>query len=89
MTDRASLFENYLKNTSQIDAVNQFTKAARAQLQKTSGFDELSVYVNFAHGDEGVEAWYTPRKMANLTQLKRKWDPLELFGWSNPVPLVY
>lgn len=66
-----------------------FTQAARAELQETSGFDGLSVYVNFAHGDEGVDAWYTLRKIGNLTRLKRKWDPLELFSWSFPVPLLY
>ncbi|KAL4997559.1 FAD-binding domain-containing protein [Aspergillus recurvatus] len=83
------LFENYLTNSSLLEVLDEFTQAARAELQKTSGFDELSVYVNFAHGDEGVDAWYTPRKMDNLTRLKRKWDPLEQFSWNCPLPLTY
>jgi len=62
---------------------------SRAAFQKTSGFDHLSVYVNFAHGDEGVDVWYTPRKMNNLTSLKRTWDPHQLFSWYDPVPLHY
>ncbi|KAL4745582.1 hypothetical protein BDW72DRAFT_211212 [Aspergillus terricola var. indicus] len=83
------LFENYLTDSSLLEPLYEFTQAARAELQETSGFDGLSVYVNFAHGDEGVDAWYTPRKMDNLTRLKRKWDPLELFSWNCPVPLLY
>lgn len=60
---------------------------ARSKVQATSGFDQLAVYVNFAHGDEGPAAWYSAEKLKNLTRLKRKWDPKELFSFYQPVPL--
>ena len=62
-------------------------QSVRAKFQKTSGFEDLSVHVNFAHGDEGPEVWYHQRKMDNLTRLKREWDPDQLFSWFNPIPL--
>jgi len=61
----------------------------RSAVQATSGFDHLAVYVNFAHGDEGPAVWYSPKKLENLTRLKRKWDPKELFSHYQPVPLHY
>jgi fumiquinazoline A oxidase len=85
----SSLFENYYTTTALNDAVNNFTKVARARFQETSGFDELSVYLNFAHGDEGVNAWYSARKMPRLSALKRLWDPEQLFSWNFPIPLFY
>jgi hypothetical protein len=62
-------------------------QSARAKFHKTSGFKDLAVHVNFAHGDEGPEVWYQPRKMENLTRLKREWDHDQLFSWFNPIPL--
>lgn len=58
-------------------------------MQVTSGFDDLAVYMNFAHGDEGPAVWYSPEKLENLTRLKREWDPKELFSFYQPVPLSY
>lgn len=74
-------------NTTLDTAVNTFVQNARDNFQKTSGFEHLSVYVNFAHGDEGVEAWYSDRKMERLSELKGLWDPNQLFSWYNPIPL--
>ncbi|KAI1412487.1 hypothetical protein F5Y13DRAFT_179995 [Hypoxylon sp. FL1857] len=81
------LLESYYPNSTLDEAVNNLMQAARAQFQATSGFEHLSVYINFAHGDEGVDAWYTPRKLQNLTRLKREWDPNQLFSWYFPIPL--
>ncbi|KAI1098220.1 hypothetical protein F4804DRAFT_325398 [Jackrogersella minutella] len=81
------LLESYYPNSTLDVPVNDLIQTARAQFQAMSGFEHLSVYVNFAHGDEGVDAWYTPRKLPNLTRLKRKWDPDQLFSWYFPVPL--
>jgi hypothetical protein len=69
------------------EPVNKWMRSVRANFQKTSGFDDLEVYVNFAHGDEGPAVWYAPRKLENLTRLKRHWDPDQLFSYSNPIPL--
>ncbi|GLA17557.1 hypothetical protein AnigIFM62618_004699 [Aspergillus niger] len=70
------------------DPVNAFLKQSRRHFQQSSGFDNLAVYVNYAHGDEGPDVWYTAEKLENLTRLKQKWDPEERFSWSNPVPLL-
>ena len=71
------------------DAVNAFAKRARDEFARTSGFEALTTYSNYAHGDEGPEAWYSARKLPRLSALKRKWDPDELFSWNYPVPLQW
>ncbi|KAI0096946.1 FAD binding domain-containing protein [Nemania sp. FL0031] len=43
----------------------------------------LEVYVNYAHGDEGPVAWYSERKLPRLLALKSRWDPKNLFKWTN------
>jgi len=78
--------ENFYTDSSYDDDVNKFTKSARDQFAKSSGYDQLATYVNYAHGDEGPEAWYSTRKLARLSALKRQWDPKGLFSFSNPVP---
>lgn len=80
---------NYKPNATLDNMANDFLRDARTALAATSGFDELSVYVNFAHGDEGPRAWYTREKLDRLTSLKRRWDPMELFSFYQPVPLQF
>ncbi|KAJ7162313.1 FAD binding domain-containing protein [Mycena filopes] len=49
---------------------------------------ELSVaYVNYAHGDEGVEGWYGHEKwrVDRLRALKRKYDPENRFKFYAPI----
>ncbi|MCJ1386710.1 hypothetical protein MMC17_009836 [Xylographa soralifera] len=83
------IFENDYPNSTLDGPVDAFMHKARTDFQATSGFERLSTYVYFAHGDEGVDAWWAPRKMANLTQLKRIWDPNQVFSWNSPIPLHY
>ncbi|KAM0815816.1 putative FAD-binding PCMH-type domain-containing protein [Seiridium cardinale] len=52
--------------------VDIFLQSARAKLNEGNGFDNKSVYVNFAHGDEGPETWYGVRKLEKLGRLKGK-----------------
>ncbi|KAK3945061.1 hypothetical protein QBC46DRAFT_336908 [Diplogelasinospora grovesii] len=66
--------------------INQFASSARTAFTATSGFEDLELYVTYAHGDEGPQTWYR-EKLGQLEQLKRKWDPNQLFGFMNPVPL--
>ncbi|KAL2810523.1 hypothetical protein BJX63DRAFT_422986 [Aspergillus granulosus] len=68
-------------------AVYEFLVESRDHFTKTSGFKHLTLYNNFAHGDEGPEVWYTPRKLPRLVELKRKWDPNEVFSYYNPIPV--
>lgn len=66
--------------------VNEFASSARTAFAATSGFDDLELYVTYAHGDEGPQAWYR-EKLEQLVQLKKRWDPKELFRYMNPVPV--
>lgn len=82
--------ENYYEPNATLDStVSSFCTTQRTRFQATSGFEELSVYVNYAHGDEGANAWYSQRKMAKLSSLKQTWDPKQLFSWYNPVTIGY
>lgn len=47
----------------------------------------LNAYVNYAHGDEGVEAMYGYEswRVERLRGLKRAWDPEGRFGWYAPI----
>lgn len=38
--------------------VNQFASSARTTFAVTSGFDDLRLYMMYAHGDEGPQVWY-------------------------------
>lgn len=60
--------------------------STRALFQKTSGFPTLTVYENYAHGDEGAVAWYNAAKLPKLIALKTLWDPKKLFSFTNPIP---
>ncbi|MCJ1397126.1 hypothetical protein MMC11_000318 [Xylographa trunciseda] len=68
--------------------VETFASNLRKLLQTTAGAPNgaLQVYVHYAKGDEGPEAWYTAEKLPRLQQLKAKHDPAELFGFYNAVP---
>ncbi|CAN8102492.1 unnamed protein product [Discula destructiva] len=75
---------NYANDS--IDAqVNEFASSARTAFQATSGFDDLELYMTYAHGDEGPQVWYR-EKLAQLKKLKGKWDPKGLFDFFNAVP---
>lgn len=52
-------------------------------LYKTSGSTTKDVFVNFAHGDEGPESWYTERKLGRLRALKKVYDPHGVFTHYN------
>ena len=82
------LFENIYPNNSTLDQiVDSFVVKARKTFQPTSGYDNLTMYINYGHGDEGPGVWYSPQKLGRLTRLKREWDPNQLFSWNNPLPL--
>lgn len=81
--------ESTLKDASQDGIVDELWQPIRRNFSITNGFGDLSVYVNFAHGDEGPEAWYGSRKLRRLSELKRKWDPNQLFSFYDPVPLLW
>ncbi|KAL9639040.1 MAG: hypothetical protein Q9164_001175 [Protoblastenia rupestris] len=67
--------------------VDSFLVDARNKFTKTSGYDNLTMYINYGHGDEGPGVLYSPRKLDRLTRLKREWDPDQQFSFNNPLPL--
>ncbi|KAG7001440.1 FAD-linked oxidoreductase OXR1 [Physcia stellaris] len=56
---------------------------------KNSGYPDLSVYINYARGDERLEQRYGARKLPRLAALKKKWDPSEVFRFNNALPTSY
>ncbi|KAH6638607.1 hypothetical protein BKA67DRAFT_542711 [Truncatella angustata] len=61
----------------------------RDDLAATSGYPELTVFVNYAHGDERQERIYGKEKLPRLAALKKKWDPHQIFSFNNGLPTHY
>ncbi|KAH9992686.1 hypothetical protein F4779DRAFT_609111 [Xylariaceae sp. FL0662B] len=66
-------------------SVSELLSLSRVTLQSTSGYPELSVYVNYAHGDEGPQSWYSSRKLDRRIALKKQWDPEGVISRYNPI----
>ncbi|KAI0972366.1 FAD-binding domain-containing protein [Xylaria arbuscula] len=67
------------------ETANAFAKELRADLVATSGYPELSAYVSYAYGDETLEQKFGRDKLPRLMELKKKWDPQNVFGYCNPL----
>ncbi|KAI1332613.1 FAD binding domain-containing protein [Xylariaceae sp. FL0255] len=74
------IFLNPLTAQQDSQVANTFALQTR---QKLIGKNPLSVYVNYAHGDEGPVAWYSSRKLPALHAIKSKYDPKNLFHFTN------
>ncbi|KAI0409686.1 FAD-binding domain-containing protein [Xylaria palmicola] len=70
-------------------SVNDFAKELRADLVASSGYPELSAYVSYTYGDETLEQKFGRDKLPRLIELKKKWDPENVFGYCNPLPTHY
>lgn len=70
-------------------ACDALGKELRNDFVETSGYPELSVYANYAHGDETVEQIYGRKKLPRLAALKKMWDPDNVFGYHFPLPTQY
>ncbi|KAI4236998.1 MAG: hypothetical protein LQ349_002185 [Xanthoria aureola] len=70
-------------------AANKVAQELRTAFSKTSGYNQLEVYVSYAHGDEDPAAWYGKDKLPRLVELKKKWDPKNIFRFDNPLPSKY
>ena len=70
-------------------AANNLARELRPRFQATSGYEELEVYVSYAHGDEKPENWYGKQNLPRLVQLKNEWDPQNLFQYDNGLPMQY
>ncbi|KAL4968647.1 FAD-binding oxidoreductase [Aspergillus stella-maris] len=61
----------------------------RRTLAAASGYDDLAVYVNYARGDETLEQRYGERKLPRLAELKRRYDPSNVFRYHHALPTAY
>ncbi|KAI2618201.1 hypothetical protein GGR54DRAFT_189856 [Hypoxylon sp. NC1633] len=71
------------------DAVSNgetLARGLRDSWVKTSGYSEISIYVNYAHGDEELWQKYGRDKLPRLSALKKQWDPTNVFGFNNALP---
>ena len=72
------------------DAVNDFFREWRDRFAEpaVSGYDQLNIYQNYAHGDEPLSALYGHQgwRHKRLTNLKNAYDPHGFFDGYNPVP---
>jgi hypothetical protein len=64
-------------------------KDVRSTLAATSGYGGLSVYVNYAIGDEKLEQIYGVDKLPRLAALKKKYDPANVFRFHHALPAKY
>lgn len=69
------------------NTANTFALELRDDLVATSGYPGLAAYVSYAWGDETAEQKFGRDKLPRLVQLKKKWDPDNVFGYCNPLPL--
>ncbi|KAK7937279.1 uncharacterized protein PG986_014147 [Apiospora aurea] len=69
------------------DADEEYADRFREALLEGSGDDKLYAYVNYASGDEGLEAIYGYDKwrLEKLRQLKQIWDPEGRMDFYNPI----
>ncbi|KAL2825437.1 FAD-binding domain-containing protein [Aspergillus cavernicola] len=74
-------------NNSAQDAFTATAREVRATLASTSGYDDLAVYVNYAKGDEKLEQIYGARKLPRLVELKRRYDPDNVFRFHHALPM--
>lgn len=63
-----------------------FANRMRESIVEDSG-QELNAYVNYANGDEGLQAiyGYEEWRLGKLRALKRAYDPLDRFGYYAPI----
>ncbi|KAF7589730.1 hypothetical protein BBP40_003929 [Aspergillus hancockii] len=80
------IFEN---STDRADA-EVFGNRIRDLLHEGSGEEEKHVYVNYAAGDEPLATMYgyEPWRQRKLSQLKKKYDPHNRFGYYAPIPVA-
>ncbi|KAL2256015.1 hypothetical protein VTK26DRAFT_2346 [Humicola hyalothermophila] len=80
-----SIFHFIVPDPSYKATIDAFAEPVRQAYAEGGGNPNLEVYVNYAHGNEGVNSWYTPRKLGRLRRLKNRWDPQNLFAFTNGI----
>lgn len=74
-----------------VDAADAFALGLHSNWNETGGYAEEggAVYLNYAAGIESLEARYGATKLPKLARLKQKWDPDNIFAFSNGIPTSY
>lgn len=79
-----------LNDDPETDAItNEFGQKLRTDMIPGTGFENVTVFVSFAHGHEPIERIYGERNLPRLSALKAKWDPEQVFSFNNGLPLEY
>ncbi|KAF4953187.1 hypothetical protein FGADI_6162 [Fusarium gaditjirri] len=78
-----------IHNSETDNALTRFGEEIRRDIAATSGYSEITTFVNYAHGDETLEQIYGKDKLARLAALKKIWDPNEVFSFNNGLPTWY
>ncbi|KAI0882108.1 FAD-binding domain-containing protein [Annulohypoxylon maeteangense] len=71
------------------ESANALARELRLDIVATSGYPDLSVYVNYAYGDETLEQIYGKDKLPRLAKLKKEWDPDSVFKYHHVLPTEY
>lgn len=68
--------------------MNSWLSEAQQEMNSTSGYDKLYLYMNYAKV-EPVQSYYgyEPWRLQRLQQLKKKYDPLNRFFGYHPIPV--
>ncbi|KAK7748264.1 hypothetical protein SLS62_008724 [Diatrype stigma] len=76
-----------LQNQTLLDAGDQLGTALRSDWIENGGYSDNggACYINYSRGDESLEVIYGD-KLAQLVELKKKWDPNTVFAFKNPIP---
>ncbi|KAI0861222.1 hypothetical protein F4860DRAFT_503352 [Xylaria cubensis] len=74
------------RNQTTAAAVQKLALDIRKNFVDTSGYPGLSVYVNYAYGDEAPDQIYGKDNLPRLERLKEIWDPDHVFRYSNELP---
>lgn len=87
-TTMYNFFQYTLPNASFGKTFADFANRNRDKMVGASGSASggLETYVNYGHGDEKPEVWYSARKMPQLQAVKAKWDPKSLFSYYKGIP---
>ncbi|KAG9496326.1 hypothetical protein J7337_012912 [Fusarium musae] len=86
---RNLILTSSIHNSEMDNALARFGEEIRRDVAATSGYPEITTFVNYAHGDETLEQIYGKEKLARLAALKKMWDPKAVFSFNNGLPTTY
>ena len=77
----------YKPNSTLDQTVVVWGNRMRDMLHEGSGESEIHSYINYAHGDESLEAMYgyEPWRLEKLRRLKEEYDPNNVFRYYAPI----